>query len=65
MSNVAGMTAIELAGFVGDHLAKHNIDVVLSSGMCVAYYSEGKYVSMDLFLAVRLCLRTRTRNYCR
>lgn len=42
------MTPTELAGFVGDHLGKKGIDVVLSGGACVAFYSEGKYVSMDL-----------------
>jgi hypothetical protein len=45
---VADMTPIELAGFVGSHLSKQGINVVLSGGICVAYYSKGKYVSMDL-----------------
>jgi len=42
------MTPTELAGFVGHHLGKKGIDVVLSGGACVAFYSEGKYVSLDL-----------------
>jgi hypothetical protein len=45
---IAEMTPTELAGFIGDHLGTRGIDVVLSGGACVAYYSEGKYVSMDL-----------------
>jgi hypothetical protein len=42
------MNPIELAGFVCEHLAKRGIGVVLSGGACVAHYSNGKYVSMDL-----------------
>jgi hypothetical protein len=42
------MTAIELAGFVGGHLARRGVRVVLSGGACVSYYSNGQYVSMDL-----------------
>lgn len=48
MIAVADMTPIELAGFVGSHLSKQGINVVLSGGTCVAHYSKGKYVSMDL-----------------
>jgi hypothetical protein len=39
---------MEVAGLVGEHLSKRGINVVLSGGACVAYYSQGKYVSMDL-----------------
>jgi len=45
---IADMSPMELAGFVGQHLSGRGIDVVLSGGACVAYYSDGKYVSMDL-----------------
>lgn len=48
MIAIAHMTPTELAGFIGEHLNKHGINVVLSGGACVAYYSEGKYVSLDL-----------------
>ena len=48
MIAVADMTPIELAGYVGDHLNRRGIKVVLSGGTCVAYYSKGKYVSMAL-----------------
>jgi hypothetical protein len=39
---------MDLAGLVGQHLSRHGIDVVLSGGACVAHYSKGEYVSMDL-----------------
>jgi len=42
------MTLVEVAGLVGSHLGSRGIDVVLSGGACVAYYSNGQYVSMDL-----------------
>lgn len=42
------MTPVELAGLVGSHLGSRGIDVVLWGGACVAYYSNGQYVSMDL-----------------
>ena len=48
MTAIAAMSPMELAGFISEHLSKHNIYVVLSGGACVAYYSKGKYVSMDL-----------------
>lgn len=48
MIAISKMTPTELAGFVGDHLAKKGINVVLSGGACVAFYSEGKHVSLDL-----------------
>lgn len=48
MIPIEKMTPVELAGFVGEHLGRHGVNVVLSGGACVAYYSEGKYVSLDL-----------------
>lgn len=48
MTAIANLRPIELAGFVGEHLSKRGIRVVLSGGACVAHYSKGKYVSMDL-----------------
>ena len=48
MIAMADMSPMELACFVGEHLSKHGINVVLSGGACVAHYSKGKYVSMDL-----------------
>lgn len=48
MTAITDMSPMELAGLIGEHLSKRGINVVLSGGACVAYYSEGKYVSMDL-----------------
>ena len=48
MIAIADMTPTELAGFIGEYLGKQGIDVVLSGGACVNYYSKGKYVSLDL-----------------
>lgn len=45
---IADMSPMDLAGLIGEHLSKRGINVVLSGGACVAYYSKGKYVSMDL-----------------
>jgi hypothetical protein len=57
------MTALELAGFVGNHLATREINVVLSGEACVAYYSKGKYVSMDLdFVNAGYARRDRIRT---
>lgn len=42
---IADMTAIELAAFVGNHLTKRAINLVLSGGTGVATYSNGKQVS--------------------
>jgi predicted nucleotidyltransferase len=44
------MTSGELAAFVQSHLRERGIDFVLSGGACVAFYSSGKYVSLDLDL---------------
>jgi hypothetical protein len=56
------MTPIELAGYVGGHLKKRGISVVLSGGACVAYYSEGKHVSRDLdFVNAASASRDRIR----
>jgi hypothetical protein len=44
------MTSAELAAFVQDHLLVKGIDVVLSGGACVSFYSSNKYVSLDLDL---------------
>ena len=50
MKSIARMSSAELAAFVESHLRKRGIDVVLSGGACVAFYSDDKYVSMDLDL---------------
>ena len=48
MIAVSDMTPTDLAGYVGSHLERQGVNVVLSGGSCVTYYSNGKYVSMDL-----------------
>jgi hypothetical protein len=48
MKAIADMSSMELAGLISEHLSKRGINVVLSGGACVAYYSKGKYVSRDL-----------------
>lgn len=50
MISISQMTQIELAAFVQSHLQKHQIDVVLSGGAAVGYYSRNKYISVDLDL---------------
>jgi len=50
MKSIKDMTNVELAAFVQNHLKEKGIDVVLSDGACVSFYSKYKYVSMDLDL---------------
>ncbi|MFO7891148.1 MAG: hypothetical protein R6V04_12530 [bacterium] len=50
MKSIKKMTSIELAAFIQDHLKAKDIDVILSGGACVTFYSNNKYVSMDLDL---------------
>jgi len=47
---VRDMTQAELAARVATVLRGSGIEVVLSGGACVAIYSSGQYVSMDLDL---------------
>jgi hypothetical protein len=48
MKPIKEMTVAELAAFVQSHLRESGIDVVLSGGACVTFYSSDKYVSLDL-----------------
>lgn len=48
MKKIDEMTQPELGAFVQTHLRERSIDVVLSGGAVVAYYTEGKYLSADL-----------------
>ncbi len=48
MKSVSKMTQAELAAFVGNHLAKKGIEVVLSGGTFVRIYSNDRYVSKDI-----------------
>ncbi len=53
MKQVGRMSLVELAAFISTHLRRKGIEVVLSGGSCVAVYSAGQYVSMDLDLINR------------
>lgn len=50
MKSIEEMTSSELAAFIQNHLKGKGIDVILSGGACVSFYSNNKYVSMDLDL---------------
>jgi len=50
MKSINKMTSLELAAFIQDHLKAKGIDVILSGGTCVTFYSNNTYVSMDLDL---------------
>jgi len=45
---IGKMGRADLAAFVQEHLRGKGIDMVLCGGACVAIYSRGRYVSMDL-----------------
>lgn len=53
MKAVRKMTQIEIAAYVQSHLLTKNIDVILSGGSLVSFYSNGKYVSRDIDLVNR------------
>ena len=50
MKQIKNMSQIELAAYIQSHLRKAGINVVLSGGATVAFYSSGRYVSKDLDL---------------
>jgi len=50
MKQIKNMTQMELAAFVHSHLRGRGVDVVLSGGASVSFYSGNKYVSKDLDL---------------
>jgi hypothetical protein len=51
------MSPPELAAYIQSHLLDRGIDVVLSGGAVVAFYTSGKYVSRDLDLVNRFASR--------
>ncbi len=62
MKAIGDMTVAELAAHVATVLGEHGIEVVLSGGSCVAVYSGGAYVSLDLDLVnTRLARRSAVR----
>lgn len=50
MKKINSMTLAELAAYVQTHLRAEGIDVVLSGGATVSFYSSNKYVSKDVDL---------------
>jgi len=50
MKQIRSMSQVELAAYVQDSLQVEGINVVLSGGSAVSFYSSNKYVSKDLDL---------------
>jgi len=50
MKRIKTMSQVELAAYVQSALQKEGINVVLSGGSAVSFYSSNKYVSKDLDL---------------
>ncbi len=50
MKHIKNMSQVELAAYLQNALEKENIQVVLSGGSAVSFYSSDKYVSKDLDL---------------
>lgn len=50
MKRIKSMSQVELAAYIQDALQTEGIDVVLSGGSAVSFYSSDKYVSKDLDL---------------
>jgi hypothetical protein len=50
MKKIKNMSQVELAAYVQDSLQEEGIQVVLSGGSAVSFYSSNKYVSKDLDL---------------
>ena len=44
------MTAIEFAAYVASTLQAEGIEVVLSGGTCVSFYTDDRFVSVDIDL---------------
>jgi hypothetical protein len=50
MKKIKAMSQVELAAYIQDSLQAEGIQVVLSGGSAVSFYSSNKYVSKDLDL---------------
>ena len=50
MKLIEKMSQIEVGAYIQTHLRKKGIDVVLSGGVAVSYYSNNQYISKDLDL---------------
>lgn len=63
MKQIKKMTQLELAAYVHSHLREQGVDVVLSGGASVSFYSGNKYVSKDLDLInIRLVKRQKIKS---
>lgn len=60
MKRIEDMSQAEVGAYVQTHLQEREIDVVLSGGAVVAYYTSGKYVSGDLDFVRRYGTRRST-----
>jgi hypothetical protein len=59
MNQIRDMSQLELAAFVQAALRQADVDVVLSGGAAVSFYTDGQYVSQDLDLIDRYANRSR------
>jgi hypothetical protein len=50
MKSIQRMSAVELAAYIQSHLQQEGIEVILSGGTSVSFYSHNRYVSKDLDL---------------
>jgi hypothetical protein len=50
MKSIGEMTQIELAAFVQTYLRRKGVEVILSGGAAVAFYTKDQYVSVDVDL---------------
>ena len=63
MKSISLMSQLEIAAHVHDHLRQQGIDVVLSGGSAVTFYSHNLYVSKDVDLVnVAFTRRSKLRN---
>jgi len=63
VKSIRNMTQMELGAYVQSHLAQKGIEVVLSGGSVVAFYSRDRYVSKDLdFVNIRFVKRSKIRD---
>lgn len=63
MKKIRNMSQVELAAYIQDSLQAEGIQVVLSGGSAVSFYSSNKYVSKDLDLInASFAKRSRIRS---
>lgn len=63
MKKIKSMSQVELAAYIQDSLQAKGIQVVLSGGSAVSFYSSNKYVSKDLDLInARFAKRSKIRS---